>query len=116
MLNITGFNHSNLRINNFSDSIKASYITFIFLCCEQTTKYVKIDIIQESQSTFAVPIALVKRQNVKVKFCVYKRKLNFVTIGDSPTIRDQYLSFSKQHKADICTKSDLTSYLYYFFF
>lgn len=66
-----------------------------------------LDVIEQSHSPFASPIAIVKKPDGSNRSCVYFRRLNKITSFDAEPIPDQDEIFTKIGKSKYFSKVDL---------
>ena len=74
---------------------------------EEIDKMLKLDIIEPSNSPYASPVVLVKKQDGTYRFCCDFRKLNSVTVFDAEPIGNPEELFVKMANSKYFTKIDL---------
>ena len=75
---------------------------------KEIEQMLKLDVIEESNSSYAAPIVLVKKKDGTIRTCVDYRKLNSVTKMVAEVIPDQEEMMSKLHNGKYFSKLDLT--------
>lgn len=75
---------------------------------EEIEQMLKLDIIEESHSSYAAPVVLVKKKDGTIRTCVDYRRLNSITKFVAEVIPDQEEMISKLHNGKYFSKLDLT--------
>lgn len=75
---------------------------------KEVKEMVDLGIIERSDSPYASPIVLVRKQDGKVRFCIDFRKLNRITIFDAEPMANPEELFSRLNQGRYLTKLDLT--------